>query len=176
MPAIEAGHRLAPDPTVGPASLDFVDCFTEGSQSMFKVSIKGVLVAPDGRIVLLQNERDEWELPGGQIELGESPAQCLAREIQEELRLEVEVGRPLDTYLFEVTPGCHVFIVTYECALIGPFGPTASHEHKAIGSFSYDCLPANLPAGYKASIASAMLGPKHPLQLAALRTAGDTQC
>ena len=77
---------------------------------MFKVSIKGVLVAPDGRIVLLQNERDEWERPGGRIELGESPAQCLAREIQEELRLEVEVGRPLGTYLFEVTPGRDVFI------------------------------------------------------------------
>ena len=143
---------------------------------MFKVSIKGVLAAPDGRVVLLQNERDEWELPGGQIELGETPAQCLAREIQEELRLEVEVGRPLDTYLFEVTPGRHVFIVTYECALIGPFGPTASNEHKGIGLFSDDCLPENLPAGYKASIASATRGSNPSLQLAALRTAGDTQC
>ena len=82
---------------------------------MFKVSIKGVLAAPDGRVVLLQNERNEWELPGGQIELGESPAQCLAREIQEELCLRVEVEQPVDTYLFEVTPGRHVFIVT-KCA------------------------------------------------------------
>jgi ADP-ribose pyrophosphatase YjhB (NUDIX family) len=176
MPAVDAGYRLAPAPTAGPASLDFVDCFTEDSQSMFKVSIKGVLVAPDGRIVLLQNERDEWELPGGQIELGESPAQCLAREIREELRLEVEVGRPLDTYLFEVTPGRHVFIVTYECALIGPFGPTVSHEHKGIGLFSEDCLPEDLPTGYKASIASAMRSPNHSLQSAGLPTAGDTQC
>ena len=125
---------------------------------MFNVSIKGVLVAPDGRVVLLQNERDEWELPGGQIELGESPAECLAREILEELCLQVEVGQPLDTYLFEVTPGRHVFIVTYGCTLIGPFDPTASHEHKSIGLFSHDCLPANLPAGYKASIAYAMRG------------------
>ena len=142
---------------------------------MFKVSIKGVLVAPDGRVVLLQNERDEWELPGGQIELGESPAQCLAREIQEELCLQVEVGQPLDVYLFEVIPGRHVLIVTYECALIGPFYPTASHEHKGIGLFSHDCLPANLPAGYRASIASAMRGPKHSLQSAALPTAGDNE-
>ncbi len=142
---------------------------------MFKVSIKGVLAAPDGRVVLLQNERDEWELPGGQIELGESPAQCLAREIYEELCLRVEVGQPLDTYLFEVTPGRHVFIVTYECALIGPFDPIASYEHKNIGLFANDCLPENLPAGYKASIASAMRGPDHLLPAAALPTASGTR-
>jgi 8-oxo-dGTP pyrophosphatase MutT (NUDIX family) len=49
---------------------------------MFKVSIKGVLVGPDERVILLEDERNEWELPGGQIELGETPPQCLAREIQ----------------------------------------------------------------------------------------------
>ena len=149
---------------------------------MFKVSIKGVLAAPDGRVVLLQNDRDEWELPGGQIELGESPAQCLAREIREELCLQVEVKQPLDTYLFEVTPGRHVFIATYECALIGRFDPTASRnkltsidwfvaaavrEHKNIGLFSADCLPENLPVGYRASIASAIRGSKDSFQSAA---------
>jgi 8-oxo-dGTP pyrophosphatase MutT (NUDIX family) len=142
---------------------------------MFKVSIKGVLTEPDGRVVLLQNERDEWELPGGEIELGESPAHCLIREMEEELCVEIEVGQPLDAYLFEVIPGRYVFIVTYECALIGPFDPMASHEHKGIGLFSHDCLPANLPTGYKASIASAMRGPKHSLQSAATPTAADTE-
>ena len=32
----------------------------------FPVSIKGVLVEA-GRVVLLENERDEWELPGGRL-------------------------------------------------------------------------------------------------------------
>ena len=142
---------------------------------MFKVSIKGVLAAPDGRVVLLQNDRDEWELPGGQIELGESPAQCLSREIQEELRLQVEVKQPLDAYLFEVTPGLYVFIVTYECTLIGRFDPTASREHKHIGLFPADCLPENLPVGYRASIPSAIRGSKNSFQSAASLTAGKAQ-
>jgi 8-oxo-dGTP pyrophosphatase MutT (NUDIX family) len=38
----------------------------------FPVSVKGIVVR-DGAVVLVRNRRDEWELPGGKLELGESP-------------------------------------------------------------------------------------------------------
>ncbi|ROM63630.1 NUDIX hydrolase [Pseudomonas brassicacearum] len=123
---------------------------------MFPVSIKGVLQSPEGLVVLMLNERDEWELPGGRIELGETAPQCLAREIEEELAVEVSVGEPLDSYLFEVIPGKHVFISTYRCQLLGGFVPTISHEHKEIGLFEPGRLPANLPTGYRESIIKAL--------------------
>ncbi|NWK46414.1 NUDIX hydrolase [Ralstonia pickettii] len=123
--------------------------------SAYSVSIKDVLRAPTGDVVLLLNEREEWELPGGRIELGETPIECLVREIAEELNLQAEVGALIDTYLFEVVPGKHVFIATYACALVGPFEPTVSHEHKRLGLFAPDVLPVNLPEGYRASIAGA---------------------
>ncbi|KAA5845112.1 NUDIX domain-containing protein [Pseudomonas chlororaphis] len=123
---------------------------------MFPVSIKGVLQSPEGLVVLMLNERDEWELPGGRIELGETAPQCLAREIEEELDVRVAVGEPLDSYLFEVIPGKQVFISTYRCRLLDGFVPTISHEHKEIGLFAPDRLPANLPQGYRDSIVKAL--------------------
>ena len=126
---------------------------------MYPGSIKGVLFSPAGEAVLLLNEREEWELPGGRIEPGETSAECLVREIQEELGLEVEVGRPVDTYLFEVIPGRHVFIATCRCTLAGAFTARVSHEHKRLGLFSPAALPANLPPGYRCSIEAVRADP-----------------
>ncbi len=125
---------------------------------MYPVSIKGVLFSPAGEVVLARNDRDEWELPGGRIEVGETAAECLAREIEEELALQVAVGDPVDSCLFEVIAARHVFIVTYRCMLIGSFNPKPSHEHTQIGLFLPSALPPNLPRGYRASIEKALAG------------------
>lgn len=122
--------------------------------TMFTVSIKGVFRTPSGEVVLLMNERDEWELPGGRIELGETPQECVEREISEELSLSVVAEELLDTYLFEVIPEKYVFIVTYGCSLKSPFIPRISDEHKRIGTFPPDQLPLHLPRGYRSSIAA----------------------
>ncbi|MBZ5488078.1 NUDIX hydrolase [Halomonas aquamarina] len=119
---------------------------------MFPVSIKGVLLLPSSEVVLALNDRNEWELPGGRIEIGEDAAECMVREFQEELDIEVEALGIIDSYLFEVIPGKHVFIVTYGCGLVGSFNPQVSHEHTRIETFPVDALPANLPPGYARSI------------------------
>jgi 8-oxo-dGTP pyrophosphatase MutT (NUDIX family) len=125
---------------------------------MFTVSIKGIFSTPSGEVVLLMNERDEWELPGGRIEIGETSAECLEREIHEELSLSVSVQELLDSYLFEVIPGKYVFIVSYACILTSEFVPRISEEHKRIGLFPPDALPPNLPKGYRSSITTWNLG------------------
>jgi 8-oxo-dGTP pyrophosphatase MutT (NUDIX family) len=118
----------------------------------YPISIKGVLFTRQEKVVLMRNERDEWELPGGRIEPDETPEQCLAREIKEELSLRIEVGPLLDAHLFEVIPGKRVFICTYRCTLLSEFTPAISHEHVEIGLFGLDNLPLNLPPGYRTSV------------------------
>jgi 8-oxo-dGTP pyrophosphatase MutT (NUDIX family) len=119
----------------------------------FPVSIKGV-VAQDGRVLLLKNDRAEWELPGGRIELGETPEQCVAREIAEETGWPVDIGPILDSWMYPVE-GRHVFVVTYGCVPVGVTPPVLSDEHQDVGLFTPAEVPGlNIPAGYKRSIAT----------------------
>jgi 8-oxo-dGTP pyrophosphatase MutT (NUDIX family) len=116
------------------------------------VSIKGVLLL-DGRVVLVKNPRNEWELPGGRVDAGEAHAQTLSREFAEELAVAVDVRDAIDSYLFEVIPGRHVFIVTYGCTLAGEFIPRLSEEHTEHCLWPVDRLAEiNLPAGYRRSV------------------------
>jgi len=118
----------------------------------YPVSIKGVLLI-DGRVLLVKNPRNEWELPGGRRDPGESDAETLVREFAEELCLEVAVTAPIDSYLFEVIPDRQVFIVTYGCTLAGDYNPQLSDEHTAHCLWPTQQLSElNLPVGYRRSI------------------------
>jgi 8-oxo-dGTP diphosphatase len=54
----------------------------------------GAVVVHQGRVLLVQRDQEpskgKWSLPGGMLELGESLAQGVAREVQEETGLNVE--------------------------------------------------------------------------------------
>jgi mutator protein MutT len=120
----------------------------------FPVSVKGV-VLHTGRVALLQNEREEWELPGGKLEPGESPEDCVTREIHEELGLHVTAGPLLDSWVYHIAVSVDVLILTYGC-YTAPFAAvTHSPEHKAVGLFTLqEVQTLCMPEGYKKSIQS----------------------
>jgi 8-oxo-dGTP pyrophosphatase MutT (NUDIX family) len=118
----------------------------------FPVSVKGVVFV-DGGVVLLRNERDEWELPGGKLEHGEDPADCLVREVGEELSIGVAAERILDCWRYEIAGRAEVVIVTYGCRALEGKAPRLSAEHKAVGTFAIDEIEGlNMPEGYRRSI------------------------
>ena len=120
----------------------------------FPVSVKGVAVQA-GKVLLLENERAEWELPGGKLELGEDPADCVVRELGEESGWKVTAGPLLDCWQYHIREGRDVVIVTYGCHVISTDPPAVSHEHKRVGLFDAGEVPAlAMPDGYKRSIAA----------------------
>ncbi|WCM28284.1 NUDIX hydrolase [Sphingomonas sp. QA11] len=122
----------------------------------YPVSIKGV-VARGENVLLMRNSREEWELPGGRIEIGESPEVCLRREIQEEAGFDVSVKEFLLADLFEVIPQKYVFIVAYQCHPVSEDIVKISVEHVDHKWFAMDGLPENdLPQIYVRAIKRAV--------------------
>lgn len=119
---------------------------------VFPVSVKGVAVQY-GRVLLLENERGEWELPGGKLELGEDPRECVVREIGEEIGWTVTPGPILDCWQYHIYENCSVVIVTYGCYIVSNRPPVVSTEHKRASLFAPADVPhLNMPAGYKRSV------------------------
>ena len=144
----------------------------------FPVSIKGVIIRID-KVVLLKNERDEWELPGGKLEPSESPHICVTREIAEELQLQVSPSSLLDAWIYHITPKVRVLIVTYGCSETIEREAVLSDEHKQLRWFPLSEVPAlRMPEGYKTSIhrwAEALRTPppNKPLQPTRARSRSD---
>jgi 8-oxo-dGTP diphosphatase len=128
--------------------------------SVAPISVKGVLIAADC-VLLLLNERGEWDLPGGRPDVGEDHRAALKREVQEEAGLAVEVGAPLDEHLFEVLPGRFVRILPFVCRLVGSDAVAPSHEHLEtrwlpVSELGETIAGHRLPAGYLGAIRSAL--------------------
>src|SRR5690348_2632759 len=62
------------------------------------VAAGGLITDPGGKVLLVKpNYRDLWSLPGGICEHGEPPHVGCARELAEELGLDIPAGRLLVT-------------------------------------------------------------------------------
>jgi 8-oxo-dGTP pyrophosphatase MutT (NUDIX family) len=132
--------------------------------STLPISVKGVLIHQD-HVLLLLNERDEWDLPGGRPDPGEDHRAALKREVQEEAGLTVEVDAALGDYLFEVLPGRFVRILPFVCRLIGGSDVVLSHEHLEtrwlpLAELGERIHGHSLPVGYLGAIRQAIDQPR----------------
>jgi 8-oxo-dGTP diphosphatase len=83
--------------------------------------VAAALVDPDGRVLMAQRPDGKamaglWEFPGGKIEPGERPEDCLIRELREELGIAVkEACLAPFTFASHTYDAFHLLMPLYIC-------------------------------------------------------------
>jgi 8-oxo-dGTP diphosphatase len=99
--------------------------------------VVGAAIVVDGRLLAAQRAepahmRGRWELPGGSVEPGETEAEALVRELDEELALPVVVGERLGPDLpVEGRRGTDLLLRFYRCTPVDGAVPHVL-EHLAL--------------------------------------------
>lgn len=91
---------------------------------------------------------NKWEFPGGKIEEGETPEQCLKREIREELGIIVEVGEFFAESTYAYPKGAIRLLAYFTRWERGEISPQVHKEIKWVPVNElqqYDLAPADIP-------------------------------
>lgn len=87
----------------------------------FRLVVAAVIRGQDGRYLLARRLPEAhlgglWEFPGGGVEDGELPEEALARELREELGVEIRVLAPR-TFAWHREPGRAILLLFYDAEI-----------------------------------------------------------
>lgn len=115
-----------------------------------RVGVGALIQDADGRVLLVKRRRDpeadHWGLPGGKLDYGELLTVCCAREVAEEVGVQVEVGELVCIVdQIGVPGGGHWVAPVYRARVVS--GEPINREPQALTEvawFSPDALPQPL--------------------------------
>lgn len=124
---------------------------------MKRIKVTAGIITDHDKVLITRRPPKEnfvggWEFPGGKIEMNETPEACLARELKEELNIDVFVGN----FCTEV---CHdygnmnIHLMAYYCTILDGEIQISVHDKykwvKINDLLKYDLLPADIPIAKK---------------------------
>ncbi len=124
---------------------------------MIFTDVAAAVIRKNGKVLIAQRASGEhletfWEFPGGKIEKGETPEQCLKRELFEEFGIDVKIGPFIAESRF-CYKSKNIRLLAYEVAYLG--GDFSLKVHSAIAwvtlgeMANYSLAPADIPIAEK---------------------------
>ena len=107
---------------------------TDRLADAFPVSVKALIKDQD-RYLLLQNERGEWDFPGGKLETGATVGQTILEEVKEETNLNIELEQLCYLEQHQVNRSW-VVVAVYLAKINSARAVQISHEHMEYGFFT----------------------------------------
>lgn len=115
--------------------------------------VTAAIIMKDNKVLIAQRAPGQrvsgkWEFPGGKIEEGETPEECLKREIFEELDIQIEVLSKFGESILKYDMGT-IKLIAFNCKWVS--GEIALNVHSQIKWVSraefdqYDFAPADIP-------------------------------
>ncbi|MCA0173165.1 NUDIX hydrolase [Bacillus sp. RAR_GA_16] len=97
------------------------------------IGAAAVCTNDQGDLLMIQNEKEEWAVPSGEVEKDETPEMCCIREVKEETGYEVAIEKPLFVKDQDMN-GFHVTTYYYEVNVVGGMItlPHADNEVKEV--------------------------------------------
>ncbi len=121
-----------------------------------KIGAFGIILDEQEHVLLCHRcDVDLWNLPGGGVEQGETPAQAVVREVKEEVGLKVAVRKLAGIYIH---PRKVNLAFSYVCDITGG-KIRKSDEADSIAYFSFQQIPGNTYPFHVARIADVLEKP-----------------
>jgi 8-oxo-dGTP diphosphatase len=120
---------------------------------MLMKKVTAALIMQDDKILIARRGLEDklagmWEFPGGKIEAGETPEECLKRELMEEFLIDVTVNDFFGESIYDYEFGTIQLLAYWTSWESGELIPTVHDQIEWLHISEleqYDFLPADIP-------------------------------
>jgi 8-oxo-dGTP diphosphatase len=117
------------------------------------IDVTAAIIRRNGKVLIAKRSStsslpNKWEFPGGKIDDGETPEECLKRELQEEFEIIVDVGDYLTESVYQYEQKT-IRLIAFQVSTEANFETLNAHDDvrwvSAEELLDYDLAPADVP-------------------------------